>query len=193
MLHLTHPALTANSKRDFPSNRLSHVSLRCNLQNICQHFHSSCTICSTFCLFSCTYRSSSRCHYPDLRQFHCWWDVHSQLHCYYSCWAPREPHCLPWVAGSSGAAVTSGSGVTLGAQATQGTTTTRMLTFNPLHVAHAGGYTCQATLSTPDAPTGNNTSNVSVIGKNITYLVSSWHWNEMLRVRNIALTYLKVS
>ena len=70
----------------------------------------------------------------------------------------------------SGAAVTSGGGITLGTQATQGTTTTRTLTFNPVRVAHAGGYTCQATLSTPNAPTGNNTSNVSVIGKNITYI-----------------------
>ena len=82
---------------------------------------------------------------------------------------------LNWF-GPSGAAVTSGSGITLGTQATQGTTTTRTLTFNPVTVAHAGGYTCQAILSTSDAPTGNRTSNVSVIGKNITYLVNSWHW-----------------
>ena len=76
---------------------------------------------------------------------------------------------LGWL-GPSGT-VSSGSGITLGTQATQGTTTTRTLTFNPVRVAHAGGYTCQATLSTPDAPTGNNTSNVSVIGKNITYSI----------------------
>ena len=72
--------------------------------------------------------------------------------------------------------MTGGGGITLGTQATQetttqGTTTTRTLTFNPVRVAHAGGYTCQATLSTPDAPTGNSTRNVSVIGKNITYLL----------------------
>ena len=77
---------------------------------------------------------------------------------------------IGWL-GPSGAALTSGSGITLGTQATQGTTTTRTLTFNPVRVAHAGGYTCQATLSTSDAPTGNNTSNVSVIGKNITYSI----------------------
>ena len=75
---------------------------------------------------------------------------------------------LRWL-GPSGAAVTSGGGITLGTQATQGTTTTRTLTFNPVTVAHAGGYTCQATLSTPDAPTGNSTSNVSVIGKYIIF------------------------
>ena len=74
---------------------------------------------------------------------------------------------LNWF-GPSGTAVTSGSGITLGTQATQGTTTTLTLTFNPVRVTHAGGYTCQATLPTPDAPTGNSTSNVSVIGKNIT-------------------------
>ena len=76
---------------------------------------------------------------------------------------------IGWL-GPSGT-VTSGSGITLGTQATQGTTTTRTLTFNPVRVAHAGGYTCQATLSTPDAPTGNSTRNVSVIGKNITYSI----------------------
>ena len=86
---------------------------------------------------------------------------------------PRNPSVsLNWF-GPSGTAVTSGSGITLGTQATQGTTTTRTLTFNPVTVAHAGGYTCQATLSTPDAPTGNSTTNVSVIGKNVAYLVSS--------------------
>ena len=67
--------------------------------------------------------------------------------------------------------MTGGGGITLGTQATQGTTTARTLTFNPVRVAHAGGYTCQATLSTPDAPTGNSTRNVSVIGKNITYSI----------------------
>ena len=77
---------------------------------------------------------------------------------------------LGWL-GPSGTALTGGGGITLGTQATQGTTTTRTLTFNPVRVAHAGGYTCQATLSTPDAPTGNSTSNVSVIGKNITYSI----------------------
>ena len=76
---------------------------------------------------------------------------------------------LGWL-GPSGT-VTSGSGITLGTQTTQGTTTTQTLTFNPVRVAHAGGYTCQATLSTPDAPTGNNTSNVSVISKSITNLI----------------------
>ena len=76
---------------------------------------------------------------------------------------------LGWL--GPGGTLTGGSGITLGTQATQGTTTTRTLTFNPVRVAHAGGYTCQATLSTPDAPTGNNTSNVSVIGKNITNLL----------------------
>ena len=40
-----------------------------------------------------------------------------------------------------------------------------------VRVVHAGGYTCQATLSTPDALTGNRTSNVSVTGKNITYSI----------------------
>ena len=70
-----------------------------------------------------------------------------------------------------GGTVTGGGGITLGTQATQGTITTLTLTFNPVRVAHAGGYTCQATLSTPNAPTGNNTSNVSVIGKNITYSI----------------------
>ena len=83
---------------------------------------------------------------------------------------PGNPTVTIGWQGPSGT-VTSGSGITLGTQATQGTTTTRTLTFNPVHVAHAGGYTCQATLSTPDAPTGNNTSNVSVIGKNITYSI----------------------
>ena len=77
---------------------------------------------------------------------------------------------IGWL-GPSGAAVTSGSGITLGTQATQGTTATRSLAFNPVCVVHAGGYTCQATLSTPNAPTGNNTSNISVIGKNITYSI----------------------
>ena len=73
---------------------------------------------------------------------------------------------LNWF-GPSGAVMTGGGGITLGTQATQGTTNTRTLTFNPVRVAHAGGYTCQATLSTPDAPTGNSTRYVSVIGKNI--------------------------
>ena len=72
---------------------------------------------------------------------------------------------IGWL-GPSGT-VTSGSGITLGTQVTQGTTTTQTLTFNSVTIAHAGGYTCQATLSTPDAPAGNSTRNVSVIGKNI--------------------------
>ena len=79
---------------------------------------------------------------------------------------------LNWF-GPSGAVVTGGGGVTLGTQATQGTTTSQTLTFNPVRLSHAGGYTCQATLSTPDAPTRNNTTNISVIGKKITYLVNS--------------------
>ena len=70
---------------------------------------------------------------------------------------------LDWL-GPSGAAVDSGDGINVG---TQGTTNTRTLTFNSVRLTHAGTYTCRATLSTPDAPTGNRTSNVSVTGKNI--------------------------
>ena len=125
-----------------------------------------CAICSKFCISPCTdpppdvtIQASGSSTAGGMYILNCTAVIAAGL--------PGNPTVFIGWLGPSGPVVTSENEITLGTQATRGTTTSRTLTFNPVTVAHAGGYTCQATLSTPDAPTGNSTNSVSVIGKSI--------------------------